>query len=350
MDAEPQGRANPMTDYYRPIPVTGPAIGPDAVPLAGGWCHFTHVERLNRTGAREILPAADLPAAWRAPLTAARGDFATVPMGRPSLMGILNLTPDSFSDGGRHEDIQAALEQAHRLVAEGADILDLGAESTRPGAKEVPQLQEIARLMPALEALRGSGVISLDTRKADVARAGLAAGAQVINDVSGLRFDATMIEVLRESRAPVILMHSLGTPETMQDLAPDAYQDVVLDIYDGLAAMRDQALSVGLTHDQILLDIGAGFGKTFAQTRALLRDISLFHGLGCGLLLGVSRKGFVGHVTGIKQADQRDAASAAIGLWAISQGVQMLRVHDIAVHQAMISAYMAASGLTLGEG
>ena len=265
-------------------------------------------------------------------------------------MGILNLTPDSFSDGGRHEDIQAALEQAHRLVAEGADILDLGAESTRPGAKEVPQQQEIARLMPALEALRGSGVISLDTRKADVARAGLAAGAQVINDVSGLRFDTNMIEVLRESRAPVILMHSLGTPETMQDLAPDAYQDVVLDIYDGLAAMRDQALSVGLTHDQILLDIGAGFGKTFAQTRALLRDISLFHGLGCGLLLGVSRKGFVGHVTGIKQADQRDAASAAIGLWAISQGVQMLRVHDIAVHQAMISAYMAASGLALGEG
>lgn len=339
-----------MNAYYRPIPIIGPAIGADALPLAGGWCHFTHIERISRTGARAILPATELPAAWHAALTAARGDFATVPMGRPSLMGIINLTPDSFSDGGQHNHGDAALAQVRRLWAEGADILDLGAESTRPGAKEVPQAQEIARLMPVLGALSGAGVISLDTRKADVARAGLVAGAQVINDVSGLRFDAAMIDVLRETRAPVVLMHSLGTPETMQDLAPDAYQDVVLDIFDGLAAMRDKALAAGLSRDQILLDIGAGFGKTYPQTRALLRDISLFHGLGCGLLLGVSRKGFVGHVTGIKAADQRDAASAAIGLWAISQGVQMLRVHDIAVHHAMISAYMAARGLTLGEG
>ncbi|MCV2875162.1 dihydropteroate synthase [Rhodobacteraceae bacterium XHP0102] len=339
-----------MSAYYRPIPIIGSAQSQGALPLAGGWCHFTQVERLTRNGTREVLQAQELPDSWRADLTTPRGHFASVPMSRPSLMGILNLTPDSFSDGGRHNQGDAALAQARRMMAEGADILDLGAESTRPGAREIPSDEETARLLPIVAAIKDAAVVSVDTRKASVGRAALAAGARVVNDVSGLRFDPSMVDLLRETRAPVVLMHSLGTPETMQDLAPDAYQDVVLDIFDGLAAMRDAALAAGLTRDQILLDIGAGFGKTYPQTRALLRDISLFHGLGCGLLLGVSRKGFVGHVTGIAQADQRDAASAAIGLWAISQGVQMLRVHDIAVHHAMISAYMAASGLTLGEG
>ncbi|MDZ4136715.1 MAG: dihydropteroate synthase, partial [Paracoccaceae bacterium] len=277
--------------YYRPIAMLDAARPKEALSLAGGWCWFDRAEVLERGRAPRLIAANDVPAAARDALTAPRPALAGLAMDRPRLMGILNVTPDSFSDGGLFLNPAAALIQGRMMAGAGADIIDIGGESTRPGAVEVPEAEEVARTAPVIAALRAGGIttrISVDTRKAGVARAALAAGADLVNDVSAFSYDAALAGVVAQSGAPVCLMHALGTPQTMQD--DPWYDDVLLDVYDFLAERVALAEAAGIARDQIMVDPGIGFGKTLTHNLALIRGLSLFHGLGCPILLGVSRK------------------------------------------------------------
>lgn len=314
--------------YYRPLCQIDAARPHGALTLAGGWCWFDRVEVLSRGAAPFVIAAEDLPEATRHALTAPRAPVAGVAMDRPSIMGILNVTPDSFSDGGRFDRPEAALAQARALGR--AEMLDIGGESTRAGAAEVPVPEEIARTAPVIAALRAQGhrvPISIDTRKAAVADAALSAGADLVNDVSGLDFDPDMAALVARSGAALCLMHAQGRPETMQD--DPRYDDVLLDVYDALAARLARAEAAGIPRARILIDPGIGFGKTLAHNVALIRGISLFHGLGAPILLGVSRKGFIGAIGGAAQAADRMPGTLAITLAGLGQGVQMHRVHDV---------------------
>ncbi|MFN3281474.1 MAG: dihydropteroate synthase, partial [Tabrizicola sp.] len=232
-------------EYFRPIAMTDPARPAGAFALAGGWCWFDRVEVLSRAAQGRIMPASEVPAPVLHRLTAPRPAFAGLTLDRPRLMGILNVTPDSFSDGGRFLAPEAALSQAQAMAA-GAEIIDVGGESTRPGAAEVPVEEEIARTAPVIRALRDGGLaapISIDTRKAPVAEAALAAGATIVNDVSAFDFDPTLGPLVARSEAPVVLMHAQGVPATMQD--NPLYGDVLLDVYDALAARLARAEALG---------------------------------------------------------------------------------------------------------
>ncbi|MEJ6395289.1 dihydropteroate synthase [Gymnodinialimonas sp. 2305UL16-5] len=338
-----------MAKYVRPIPSLDPARPPEALPLAGGPGWFDRVECLSRDAPPEILPISACDPVHLATLSTARAAIAGIAFDQPRLMGIVNVTPDSFSDGGQYHRAEAAVAHGKSLAADGADLLDIGGESTRPGAVEVPSSEEADRIAPVIAGLRAALdlPLSLDTRKAVVAQAGLAAGDNMINDVSGLRFDPALADVTAQAGAPLIVMHSIGTPETMQGQAERAYADILLDVYDGLAAAVAQAEAAGIPRNQIIVDPGIGFGKTQAQNLALIRRISLFHGLGCVILLGVSRKGFIGKIGQEPNAAQRGPGSAAVGLWALSQGVQILRAHDIRAHAQAIRLWQAAHAVSV---
>ena len=327
---------------FRPIPMTDSARTPAALPLAGGPLWFDRVEALERGRPGEVIPAADAPAPVLLHLTSPRAVLAPGRGGGPAIMGILNVTPDSFSDGGRFLDPALALARGQAMVADGADILDIGGESTRPGAAPVPEDEERARTAPVIAALRRGGVavpVSIDTRKAGVAGAALEEGALIVNDVSALRFDPAMAGVVTRAGVPVVLMHALGDPQTMQD-AP-AYEDVVPDVYDFLAQAVTDALAAGIARDRIVLDPGIGFGKTMAHNLALLRNLSLFHALGCPLLLGASRKRFIGTLSGEPEAARRMPGSLCVALAGAAQGVQTLRVHDVAETRAALALWRA---------
>ncbi|MFZ3580779.1 dihydropteroate synthase [Loktanella sp. DJP18] len=317
-----------MTLYYRPVPQTDPARPEGAQTLAGGWCWFDRVEVLSRDAAPRIIAAADLPDDVRDRLTAPRTAVAGLDMGRPRIMGILNVTPDSFSDGGAFVARDTALAHALEMQAEGADIIDIGGESTRPGATLVSDAEEAARTVPVIAMLRAQSdvAISIDTRKAAVAKAAIAAGAGLVNDVSAMTWDARMGQVVADSGRPVCLMHAQGNPATMQ--ASPHYADVLLDVYDHLDARVTAAVAAGISRDRIVIDPGIGFGKTQAHNLALLRRLSLFHALGCPVLLGASRKRFIGTITGRDLARDRAAGSLSVTLGGIAQGVQIHRVHD----------------------
>ena len=256
-------------------------------------------------------------------------------------MGILNVTPDSFSDGGRWRTTEDAVQQGLALVAEGADILDIGGESTRPGAAEVPADEELQRVVPVIEALaRQTPVpISVDTRKSAVARAALAAGASIVNDVTALG-DPEMAAVVREAGAGVVLMHMRGTPETMQR-APQ-YTDVVEEVRACLAARIEAALAAGIGRGQILIDPGIGFGKTTAHNLALLGALEKFAEL-APVLVGASRKRFIGEITGAPM-DGRLAGSLTVAVWSVMRGAAVLRVHDVAATCAAVRMAGALCG------
>jgi len=247
---------------------------------------------------------------------------------RPRVMGILNVTPDSFSDGGRAQRLDHAVRHAESLLAEGADLLDLGGESSRPGAKPVSEPEELRRVLPVLDAVRAFSdiPISIDTTKAEVARRALDAGADVINDITALRGDPDMARVIADRGAGVVLMHMAGTPETMQK-AP-TYVDVVVEVHDMLARRIDSLERLGIARERIAVDPGIGFGKTFAHNLSLLQQFSRFVNLGCVVLVGTSRKGFLGTITG-RPVHQRDPASVVSSLWACTQGARVVRVHDV---------------------
>ncbi len=245
------------------------------------------------------------------------------------LMGIVNVTPDSFSDGGRFLDPEHAVDHALQLAAEGAEILDIGGESTRPGATPVPVSDELARVIPVIQALAGQTerVISIDTQKPEVAAAAVAAGAAIINDVAANRTDPAMWECVARTGAGYVCMHMQGTPQTMQE-AP-GYADVVTEVREFFEARLRRLVAAGVRAEQVALDVGIGFGKTVEHTVALLAAISSFQTLGRPLLLGVSRKSFIGKLTGRPPDDRLPGAVAATVL-AVHDGVQIVRTHDVA--------------------
>ncbi|WP_417726932.1 dihydropteroate synthase [Roseovarius sp.] len=320
--------------YYRPIPRTDPARPTGALPLAGGWCWFDTVEVLDRDAPPRLIPATDLPSDALHRLTAPRAPIATLDMATPQIMGILNVTPDSFSDGGQHFDPEIALAHARQMAADGATILDVGGESTRPGAAPVPIEDEISRTAPVIAALR-AGIttpISIDTRKTPVASAAHAAGANLINDVAGFTYDAALAPYAASHALPVCVMHAQGTPETMQ--ADPRYDNVLLDVYDWLSDRIEALTALGIPRERIVTDPGIGFGKTIAHNLTLLQNLALFHSLGCPILLGASRKRFIGEISNTPHAADRMPGSLAVALGGVAQGVQILRVHDVAETRA----------------
>jgi dihydropteroate synthase len=320
-------------EVFRPVPQTDPARPPGAQALAGGWCWFDRVEVLARNAPPRILPPEAIPPAALAALTAPPPAFPGHRSDRPAVMGVLNATPDSFSDGGRFIDPEAALAQGLAMAAAGADILDIGGESTRPGAAPVPIAEEIARTAPLIAGLRAAGVrlpISIDTRKARVAEAALDAGADMVNDVAALGFDPDLAPLVAARGVHLCLMHMQGTPETMQN--DPRYDDVVLDVRAMLAERIAAAEAAGIVRGRILIDPGIGFGKTAAHNLALGARLSALHGLGCAVLYGASRKRFIGRLGGMgaeAPADRRLGGSIAVAIAAAAQGAQIVRVHDV---------------------
>ena len=260
---------------------------------------------------------------------------------RTLVMGVLNVTPDSFSDGGKFLQPENAIEQAYAVERAGADLLDIGGESTRPGSAETAASEESHRILPVLEALRGrlKIPISVDTRRASVAELALRAGAELLNDVSGLKSDPRIAEVAARHGVPLILMHMRGEPRTMQQ-APE-YADVVAEVRDFLVARAAACVAAGIARERIVVDPGIGFGKDRGHNLELLERIAMLHGLGCGILLGVSRKSMIGRVTNSVAAKDRLPGSLAAELHGIGQGVQIVRVHDVAETRQAIAVWQA---------
>ncbi|HMI18058.1 MAG TPA: dihydropteroate synthase [Sphingomonas sp.] len=339
-----------MTDrlYLRPTGFVDAPFGYDGqmLRLAGGLTFFAMMELIHvRDGDRvsqTLVPVQALESALSsfsseiqeqarttisrltAPRTTLKLAARTIPLDQPQVMGIVNVTPDSFSDGGMHQDPTA---HAMDMLQAGAALIDVGGESTRPGAKPVWEGDEIERVRPVIELLAASGAaVSIDTRKAGVMEAAFEAGAGLVNDVSALSWDARALEVVAMRGCPVVLMHHQGAPETMQQ--DPRYDDVLIEVHDWLEARIAIAVAAGIDRANILVDPGIGFGKTLRHNLTLLNNLSLFHGLGCPIVLGVSRKRSIGALSGEAPVDQRLGGSIALAVLAAAQGVQLHRVHD----------------------
>lgn len=243
-------------------------------------------------------------------------------------MGVMNVTPDSFSDGGLFFDHEKALKRGIELEAEGADIIDIGGESTRPGAIPVPAEEELQRVIPVIKSLSShvKVPISVDTYKAGVARLAIEAGASIINDISALRFDPDMVKIVREYKTPVVLMHMLGRPRDMQ--VNPVYGDVVREVYDFLVERIEFAERSGIRREDIIVDPGIGFGKRLAHNLSLLKHLDIFKGLGCPVLIGPSRKSFIGEVLDLPVGKRMEGTAAVVAA-AIMKGANIIRVHDV---------------------
>tara|TARA_B110000971_G_C20014692_1_gene503346 strand:+ start:1130 stop:2119 length:990 start_codon:yes stop_codon:yes gene_type:complete len=314
-------------DYYRPIVSYGKDSSNNSMPIAGGKSWFTEAEVLSRNKNSSIIDIKDIPVETLKNITGSRPDFAGLNMRSAHVMGVLNVTPDSFSDGGQYNEVSAAIDRGKKMIEEGASIIDIGGESTRPGADFVDRFSELNRVSPVVDGMANLGIISIDTRKADVARAGILKGAKIFNDVSSLSFDPRSLNVLAETGASVCLMHASGDPQTMQ--VNPSYDNVLLDVYDFLSSKVKLCLDAGIDISKISIDPGIGFGKTLEHNLLLIRGLSLFHGIGCPILLGVSRKRFIGEIGKAQNTADRLGGSIAVGLEGLRQGVQMLRVHDV---------------------
>jgi dihydropteroate synthase len=311
--------------------------------LAGGLCWFASVELLTVDGGKrvtaELTPVEgiedrfndDLAAQWAA-LTVARAPLRlgerTIRLDQPQVMGIINATPDSFSDGGQFADAGDAALAGAEMASLGAAIVDVGGESTRPGASAVWEGDEAERVVPVIRQISGGGAaVSVDTRKAAVMEAALAAGARLVNDVSALTFDPRSAGVIAASGVPVVLMHHQGDPQTMQD--DPRYDDVLVEVYEWLEGRIAAAESAGIARDRILIDPGFGFGKSVAHNLELMNGLALFHSLGCPVVVGASRKRTIGALSNEAPAGQRLGGSIAFALKAAEQGAQIVRVHDV---------------------
>jgi dihydropteroate synthase len=344
--------------YLRPIGFLYGAAAQEAMadglalPLAEGPIAFTAAELIEGapgTGKARLFTARSLAESHDADLskvlervTAARPPFAGRSLDRPLLMGIVNVTPDSFSDGGLYDTKEEAIVHAADLVNAGAAIIDIGGESTRPGSDAVEEDEELGRIVPVLDGLSGlDAVISVDTRKAKVARAAAKAGAAILNDVSAFTYDPQSLAAAAEMGLSVILMHAQGEPKTMH-LNP-VYADVVLEVFDYLEQRIEAAEAAGISRAKIAADPGVGFGKTMEHTLSLLANLSLFHGLGVPLLVGASRKRFIAGIDGGEQPKSREPGSLAVAIAAASQGNQILRVHDVATTRQGLAVWRAAT-------
>lgn len=325
------------------------------LPLAGQPSRFTTVEIAERDGARvqrrivtlgdaverdwgrgTLDAARDLEA-----LTTPRPRLAGLSLDRPRVMGIINVTPDSFSDGGLHASVAAGIAHGLALAQEGAEILDIGGESTRPGADYVPAEEELKRVIPVIEGLRKStdALISIDTRKAEVMSRAAAAGADILNDVSALSHDPDALRVAAETGLPVILMHAQGDPRTMND--NPQYEDVALDVFDYLEGRIAACEAAGIPRSKIVVDPGIGFGKHLHHNVAVMASLSLYHALGVPILLGASRKKLIDHISDVPNPRDRVPGSLAAALAGAAQGVQLVRVHDVAATRQALNVWRA---------
>jgi dihydropteroate synthase len=334
-----------MRTLIRPTGFVDSPFGHDrkVARLAGGLSWFASVELIAIDGhcrtATELVAVEgiedrfddDMAAQWTA-LTAPRPPLQmgerTIRLDQPQVMGIVNATPDSFSDGGRFADANAAAEAGADMARDGAAIVDVGGESTRPGARTIWEGDEIERIAPVIRQLAAGGAaVSVDTRKADVMTAAIEAGARLINDVSALTYDDRSASVISAAQVPVILMHHQGAPEVMQD--DPRYDDVLVEIYLWLEERIAAAVDAGIDRERILIDPGFGFGKNVAHNLELMNGLALFHSLGCPLVVGASRKRSIGALSGEAPADQRLGGSIAFALKAVEQGATIVRVHDV---------------------
>jgi dihydropteroate synthase len=341
----------------RPLGISAEkALGEATRPLAGGPLCFSACETSLRgaqgRGDHRVLSLPELEA-WATAaghsgeaqallevLAAPRAPWAGLDLASPKIMGIINVTPDSFSDGGDRLDSGRAIADGFAMLEAGADILDVGGESTRPGAAPVTLEEELARVIPVIRELAGAGaLVSIDSCHADVMAAALDAGARIVNDVTALTGSAGSLALVAEAQVPVVLMHILGEPRSMQ-VAP-RYRDVALDIYDYLGERLAACQAAGIPRERITIDPGIGFGKTVAHNLQLLDRLALFHGLGCAVLLGASRKSFIGRLSKSEPPKERLAGSLAAALAAVARGVQILRVHDVAETKQALTVWQA---------
>ena len=326
--------------YLRPTAFVDTPVGFDGqvARLAGGMCFFSAYEMIVVEGSKRVssklVPVdrmADQAAIAR--ITEPRAPLVlgarTIRLDQPQVMGILNMTPDSFSDGGKHgDDVEAAAAVGFAMETAGAAIIDVGGESTRPGAKPVWEGDEMNRTQPVIERLaRGGATVSIDSRKASVMEAALSAGAVIVNDVSALCFDAQALALMARSTCPVIIMHSPDAAKTLHE--GQTAIDPLIETYDWLEARIDTLAAAGIGRNRIIVDPGIGFGKSVAANLAILNGLSLFHGLGCPVLLGASRKRFIGALSNAAPVEARLGGSIAVAMKAAEQGAQIVRVHDV---------------------
>lgn len=334
-----------MRTLIRPTGFVDSPFGHDGkvARLAGGLNWFGLVELIRVEGhqrvSTEIAPVEgiedrldDSMAADWARIIASRAPLQmgerTIRLDQPQVMGIINATPDSFSDGGAYAEASAAAEAGAAMAAQGAAIIDVGGESTRPGATTVWENDEIGRVLPVIQQLAAGGnAVSIDTRKSGVMSAALGAGAKLVNDVSALTWDQQSAEVVAKLGAPVVLMHHQGDPQTMQQ--DPRYDDALIEVYLWLEERIAAAEEAGIPRDKILVDPGIGFGKTVAHNLELMNGLALLHGLGCPIVLGASRKRMIGALANEAPADKRLPGSLALALKAVEQGAQIVRVHDV---------------------
>lgn len=334
-----------MRTLIRPTAFVDSPFGHDGkvARLAGGLNWFAAAELIKLEGQKrtttELVPVEgiedrfdeDMAGQWTAltsPRPALQLGERTIRLDQPQVMGILNVTPDSFSDGGLFANSNTAAEAGADMARDGAAIVDVGGESTRPGAKTVWEGDEIERIAPVIHQLAAGGTaVSADTRKADVMTAALEAGARMINDVSALTYDDRSAGVIAASSAPVVLMHHQGAPETMQD--NPRYDDVLIQVYLWLEERIGAAEAAGVARDKILIDPGFGFGKNVAHNLELMNGLALFHSLGCPVAVGASRKRTIGALSGEAPVERRLGGSIAFAIKAAEQGAQIVRVHDI---------------------
>jgi dihydropteroate synthase len=357
--ASAQGFSSSARLYLRPVAVTpGASAGLENLQLAGGPLKFAALEIALREGEHIHRDVIEISAvfdwaetigrraeieALLARISAPRGEIAGLKFDRPRLMGILNVTPDSFFDGGRDADAAGAVERGLEMIEAGADIIDVGGESTRPGATPVGEDEEAGRVLPVIAGLAEAGApLSIDSRRAGVMRQALAAGAVVINDVHALTGDGCL-SVAADARAPVILMHGPADPQVMAQRTD--YADVLLDVYDWLSDRIEACEAAGLARRRIMVDPGIGFAKTAAQSAAVIGGVALFHGLGCPIVLGASRKSFIAGVSGGEPGERRLAGSISAALYALSQGVQVFRVHDVADTRQAFAVWRSTTGV-----
>ena len=351
--------------YVQPLGLVRGPIHCDRVfkNLTGGDIYFAAVRIISRTKQgleEEIVSIVDLDNFLKEKSTTVAEKIKTIlnniesPRGalmlnngsvigwkKPVIQGVLNVTPDSFSDGGQYSDIELARPHAHEMISAGADIIDIGGETTKPGAQSVSIKSEKDRVLPVIKNLATLNFpLSIDSRNAEVMNDAIQNGAHIINDVSALGHDLKSIGVVKKEDVPIILMHAQGPPEIMQN--NPQYSHILLDIYDYLESRIKMCIDAGIDKNKIIADPGVGFGKTVDHNLEILNGLSIFHGLGVPLLVGTSRKSFIGKITGEKVAENRVSGSIAAMLLSLEQGVQIVRVHDVEQATQAISVWNAA--------
>ncbi len=292
-----------------------------------GFDSFKIVERGKKS---ETIPAREAPKEILEAFIRPRPSVLGLDFSKVNIMGVLNVTPDSFYDG--KEDFKEVdfVKKGLDLINGGLDILDVGGESTRPGAKEIPvhlEKQRVSNVIRDIKKTFPKIIISIDTRKSEVAKAALKAGASIINDVSGLTFDSEILSIASEFESVICIMHSKGLPENMQN--QPSYENILLDIYDFLEEKLNLAKKAGISEKRIIVDPGIGFGKSLSHNKVLIKNLSLFHGLGCPVMVGLSRKSFIGEIVGELEPSKRLGGSLAALLTTVSRGAHLVRVHDV---------------------